>query len=32
MYEPVQIQQTIHGVLVKIGEVQLELLEKVKKI
>jgi len=32
MYEPVQIEQTIHGVLVKIGEVQLELLEKVKKI
>ena len=32
MYEPVQIQQTIHGVLVKIGQVQLELLEKVKKI
>jgi hypothetical protein len=32
MYEPVQIQQTIHGVLAKIGEVQLELLEKVKKI
>ncbi len=32
MYQPVQIQQTIHGVLVKIGQVQLELLEKVKKI
>lgn len=32
MYEPVQIQQTIHGVLAKIAEVQLELLEKVKKI
>jgi len=32
MYEPVQIEQTIHGVLVKIGQVQLELLEKVKKI
>jgi len=32
MYESVQIQQTIHGVLVKIGQVQLELLEKVKKI
>ena len=32
IYEPVQIQQTIHGVLVKIGEVQLELLEKVKKV
>lgn len=32
MYEPVQVQQTIHGVLLKIGQVQLELLEKVKKI
>ena len=32
MHEPVQIQQTIFGVLVKIGEVQLELLEKVKKV
>ena len=32
MYEPVQIQQTILGALIKIEEVQLELLEKVKKI
>ncbi len=32
LYEPVQIQQTILGVLDKIGKTQVELLEKVKKV
>ncbi|MGC8494716.1 MAG: conjugal transfer transcriptional regulator TraJ [Syntrophobacteraceae bacterium] len=32
MYEPVQIQATINGALSKIAQVQLELLDKVKKL